>query len=311
MGPDELVRLAFVARQHFLEGKTRIEIAEDMNLSRFKVGRMLDEAIAHGIIKFELATPELLDLDLSLKLQEKFGLKHALAVIVPTQAPETIQEYLGTVAGQLLGEILKETDVLGLTAGRTLSAMARSLQSLPRCEVVQLAGIAGPIQETGVEVIRRVSRVAGGRPWSIYAPLVVSDPSTADAILRQLDMRRTFEQFDRVTVAVVAVGSWSPPDSQMYDNAAITPELRDRLLAKGARAEICATLVDDRGSFIGDIDERTVAISSSQLRKIPEVIAVAGGELKTGAVRAALSSGLIDSLVTDAVLAQKLIGDTT
>lgn len=310
MGPDELVRLAFVARQHFLEGKTRIEIAEDMGLSRFKVGRMLDEAIAHGIVRFELATPGLLDLDLSLKLQKKFRLKHALAVIMPTQAPETIQENLGTVTGQLLGEILKETDVLGLTAGRTLSAMARSLQSLPRCEVVQLAGIAGPIQETGVEVIRMVSRIAGGRAWTIYAPLVVSDPSTAGAILRQPDMRRTFEQFDRVTVAVVAVGSWSPPDSQMYDNAAITPELRDRLLAKGVRAEICATLVDDRGSFIADIDERTVAISASQLHKIPEVIAVAGGELKTEAVRAALASGLIDSLVTDAVLAQKLIGDT-
>jgi DNA-binding transcriptional regulator LsrR (DeoR family) len=309
IGPDELVRIAFVAHQHYIVGRTRIQIAQDLGLSRFKVGRMLDDAIAGGIVKFEISTPGPLDLELSLKLKDRFGLKHALAVRTPTEAPETVQEHLGAVAAELLREIATDEDVIGLTAGRTLSAMAGALTTLPHCDVVQLAGVAGPIQETGVEVIRRVSSVAGGRPWSIYAPLVVSDPKTAQAIRQQPDMQATFAQFARVTIALVAVGSWSPPDSQMYDNAAISPARRGSLLEKDVRAEVCATLIDGRGNVVEDIEDSCIAIDTAALRRIPDVIAVAGGEYKTSAIRAALASGLVNSLITDSALAKRLIGE--
>ena len=45
MGPDELFQRAVIARRYYLEGRTRIQIAEEFGLSRFKVARMLDEAI--------------------------------------------------------------------------------------------------------------------------------------------------------------------------------------------------------------------------------------------------------------------------
>lgn len=308
IGPDGLVQMAHVAHRHYVEGRTRIEIAEELGISRFKVGRLLDEAARAGVVRFVISTPGPLDLELSLELRRRFGLRRALAVRTPTENPETVQEHLGRSAAELLEEIATEDDVVGLTAGRTLTAVARSLRQLPGCEVVQLAGVAGPIQETGVEVIRRVSTVAGGTPWSIYAPLVVSDAATARALRRQNDVQRTYEQFGRVTLALVAVGSWNPPDSQMYDNAAITPEARSRLLASGAVAEVCSTVLDADGRVLPDIEDRCIAVSTEQLRKIPEVIAVAGGSKKTAAVRAALASGLVTSLVTDAALARRLLG---
>ncbi len=83
MGPEEMMRVAFVANQHYVLGRTRIQIAEDLGLSRFKVGRMLDVAISGGIIKFEISTPGPLDLEVSLKLKEKFGLRRAFAVRTP------------------------------------------------------------------------------------------------------------------------------------------------------------------------------------------------------------------------------------
>lgn len=309
MGPDEMMRVAFVANQHFVLGRTRIQIAEDLGLSRFKVGRMLEEAISSGVIKFEISMPGPLDLDVSLKLKEKFGLKHAFAVRTPTESPEVIQQRLGAVAASVLSEIATDKDVIGLTAGRTLSAMAGSLSHLPTCDIVQLAGVAGPIQETGVEVIRQVSSIAGGTPWSIYAPLVVSDPKTAAGIRQQQAVQATFAQFSRVTIALVAIGSWFPPDSQMYDNAAITPDQRTDLLNRGVHAEVCATLLDGAGNVVDTIEDRCIAIDTEALKRIPEVIAVAGGTQKTGALRATLASGLIDSLITDAALAKRLIGE--
>lgn len=307
LGPDQQVQLAYIAQRHFVQGRTRIEIAEETGLSRFKVGRLLEEAIEHGIVKFEIASPPGINLALSVELQKHYGLQHSLVVEVATEEPGDIQDRLGQAGARLLEEILTEDDVLGLTSGRTIGALARALQELPHCDVVQLAGVAGAIQETGIEVMRRVSSVARVQPWAVYSPLVVSDAESARAILRQHDTKRTFEQYRRVSVAVVAVGSWKPEDSQMIHNPALTTADRDQLLAAGARAEIGATLIAADGTIITDLDDRTIAISEPELRRVPTVIALAGGARKTSAIHAVLRSGLVNSLVTDTATAHRLL----
>ena len=52
---------------------------------------------------------------------------------------------------------------------------------------------------------------------------------------------------------------------------------------------------------------RTVAIGAEDLRRIPLVLGVAGGEVKASAIRGALRSGLINALVTDDVAAQLVL----
>lgn len=307
IGPDELVRLAHIAREHYIVGKTRVEIAEELGLSRFKVGRLLDDAVKSGIVTFEISVPGPVDVERSLELQRRYGLKRAVVVRTPTDSPEAIQEELGRVGAELLAEISTSEDVIGMTAGRTLGQLARSLGTLAASEVVQLAGVAGPMQATGVEVIRRVGEAARSRGWTIYAPLVASDPEAAAAIRRQHDVQQTMGQFGRVSLALVAIGSWSPPDSQFHDNPALSAADHAMLLERGVQADIGSILIDRNGGLVDAIQDRCIAIEAAALRAIPEVIGVAGGSLKSDAVRAALASGLIDSLVTDLALATRLL----
>lgn len=306
-GPGRQVQIAHIATQHFLQNKTRIEIAQETGLSRFKVGRLLDEAVSSGIVRIEIQSPSGVRLDLSVQLKERFGLRHSVVVDVPSDAEDVLQASLGSTTGDLLSEILTEDDVLGLTSGRTLNAMARTLSSLPKCDVVQLAGVAGPLQETGLEIMRRISTIAGVRPWTIYSPLVMSDAQAAVGVRRQPDTNQTFEQFSRVSVAVGAVGSWQPENSQMLKNRALDTADREELLARGVVAEFGATLITDTGEVIHDIDDRCIAISEQQWRAIPTVIAVAGGPTKTRAIRAVLACGLLQGLVTDSVTAERLL----
>ena len=42
--PAQLILMASVARRYYLEGKSKIEIAEELGLSRFKVARLLETA---------------------------------------------------------------------------------------------------------------------------------------------------------------------------------------------------------------------------------------------------------------------------
>lgn len=307
-GPDEVVRLVYAARQYYVEGRTRVEIADRLGVSRFKVARMLENATKLGVVRFQIASPGPVDADLSLALRERFGLRRAVVVRTPTQDPPTVQEHLGEVAAGLLSEILEPEDVVGMTAGRTLSQMASRVRNLPRVQVVQLAGVAGFRQATGVEVIRRVSTAAGGRAWNLFAPILASDPAAAEAIRRQPETQATFQQFPRVTLALVAIGSWVPPDSEFATNSALSADDRKRLLAAGVRADVGAVLLDGDGKPIDLLRDRCVAIDAAGLAGINEVIGVAGGEFKTDAVRAALDSGLLNSLVSDKALAERLMG---
>ena len=47
-GPAQLVLTASVARRYYLDGKSKIEIADEFKLSRFKVARLLDDARSSG-----------------------------------------------------------------------------------------------------------------------------------------------------------------------------------------------------------------------------------------------------------------------
>jgi DNA-binding transcriptional regulator LsrR (DeoR family) len=77
---------------------------------------------------------------------------------------------------------------------------------------------------------------------------------------------------------------------------------------QGAVAEICARIIDDQGRHMeGESSGRVVAITIDQLRKVPEVVLVSGGRAKRRAVAAALRSGFITSLITDANVAHALL----
>jgi len=306
-GPARQVQIARVAVMHYRQGKTRVEIADETGLSRFKVGRMLDEAVESGIVRIEISGVTGVDVDASVRLRDRFGLEHAVVVEGGIESETALQEALGRTTGSLLTEILGEDDVLGLTSGRTLNAMARSLDRLACRRVVQLAGVAGPIQESGLEVIRRLSALPGVRPWAIYSSLVMSDAQAAEGVRRQPDVRQTFEQFSRVTVMVGAVGSWVPQNSLMVANPALDDADRARLVDRDVVAEFAATLVTDTGRVVHDLDARCIAVSEQQIRRIPLRIAAAGGPSKTRAIRAVLAAGLVNGLVTDSATAERLL----
>lgn len=304
MGPDEALQAALVARRFFLERRTKTEIAGELGLSRFKIARLLDACLAEGIVRIEINLPGQLDADLSDQFRRAFGLRRAMVLVTPPD-PAGLRDHLGRAAAELLGDIVTEDDVLGIGWGRTLSAMARQLRTLATCPVVQLTGVTGSVAENSMELVRRVTAVSGGSAYPIYAPLVVSDGGTAAAIRRQPGIRAAMAQFDHITIAAVTVGSWEPPDSQLRDSLSVRD--RNDLAARGVRAEVCTTLLREDGRPVVDLDTRSIAITLDQLRAIPELILVAGGETKTSAIAAVLAAGMVSSVITDAGVASRLL----
>jgi len=317
MGPAELMQAAAIARRFYLEGKSKIQIADEFGVSRFKVARVLETALERDLVRIEIRVPAELDADRSDALRARYGLRHAVVVESPTEGADTAAEEagadpenLGEVAADLLGELVTDGDVLGLAWGRSTIHMAAALRQLPPCTVVQLTGVydAGTADRGSVEAVRRAADVAGGEAHPIYAPMLLPDSATAAALRSQTGISRAFEYFDKVTVAAVSIGSWEPGVSTVHDM--LSDSERAHYSSLGVAAEMSAHLFDAQGRRIGrDLGERCITVEADRLRRIPEVVAIAGGQRKADAIGAVLRSGLVTSLVTDTAAADHLLQD--
>lgn len=310
-GPEYLVQTAAMARRFYLEGKSKMEIAEEFGISRFKVARTLETALRDGLIRLEIRLPAELDADLSDALRTRFGLRHAIVIDARQEVPDdTVQatRRLGAVAADLLAEIVIENDVLGLVWGPEVEALGLELTTLARCTVVQLCGATPlrPVNQTAVEAVRRAATISRGAVYPIYAPLLLPDGKAARMLREQPGVVDAISHFGQVTKAVVTVGGWGPGLSTIYD--ALSDAEREDYRRRGVCAEVVGQLLDAEGQVIvPELTERVIAISFDELRKVPEVILLADGAERATAASAAVKTGLFNGVVTDARVAESLL----
>lgn len=308
-GPTEQVRAALMARRFYVDRAPKTVIAREFGVSRFKVAEIIDRALEEGTIRIEVQLPAGIEPDLSADVTREYRLRHALVVDASSDDDDLMREQLGLAAARLLGEVVSEDDVLGIGWGRSIDAMADALDQLAPCDVVQMTGVVGSVTKNSVELVRRIAEISGGRAFPIYAPLFYEDARTRASIMRHEGIAAAIRRFSSVSVAVVAIGSWDPPESRVYE--ALPTVMQKRLHEIGGRAEICGLLIDDAGLPVATaLNERTLAIPLEQLARVREIIAVAGGRRKVSAIRAALRGGHVTSLVTDAEVAKALLATT-
>jgi DNA-binding transcriptional regulator LsrR (DeoR family) len=307
-GPASLVLTATVARRYYFDGDSKSEIADDLELSRFKVARLLDQARETGLVRIELDYRGEIDLDLSAQLRSACGLRHCVVIDSPEDDTLLLRGNVGRAAAELLSEIVTADDVLGVAWGRALMAMRSALTSLPACPVVQLTGALArsDADDSSLELVRDVARVSSGTPFFFYAPMFVGDAATAEALRAQPEVARAVNRFPDLTKAVVGLGAWEEGQSTVAD--ALTEEERRDHHRLGVRAETCGLQLDADGNAVTtSLTDRLIGIDAAQLRAVDDVIAIVYGAAKAGAVRAAVRGGYVDSLVTHTGLARAVL----
>ncbi|AXH94942.1 sugar-binding transcriptional regulator [Ornithinimicrobium avium] len=310
-GEDDLVLAATVTRRHLVAGESKVDIAADLGLSRFKVARLIDQAHAAGLVRIEVEDPRGSSERLAQQLQERLGLRHAAVVDSTGRSPTP--GAVGEAAARLLCGLLDPDDVLGLPWSRGVHQMVNALQSLgmrpPPVPVVQLSGAlaTGSEDSSTVDVVRRAARVLQGGRTVFFAPLVMPDADAAATLRREPSVTAALAAADTVTVAVVGVGAWSAGSSTVFD--AVDATTRREVSRAGGTGEIAGRTFAAAGDLVvSPLDERLVSLSGDQLRGIDEVVAIAHGPDKVEVLRAAVAGGLVTSLVTTSATAELLLG---
>lgn len=296
--------IAQIARRFYLEDESKVAIAKDLGLSRFKVARLLAAGRADGLIRIEILEPTTDLPTFSKPLAEHLQLQDA-RVIDSFGNRSQVRSQLGAMGAQYLTDVLRGGETVGISWGRTVYEVARHISNIPSVTAVQLSGSIRDLSpQNPVEQLRSCIESAGGSVHPIYDPLYLGENTERQR--RMQGLTYILGLFDHLSVAVLSVGSWQPPTTQL--RALFPPAIRDRLDRLKPAAELGGIWLDTDGRVIGpEITRQCITVATHHLLATPRVVAVAGGVEKAEALAACARSGLITSLITDRITAETLL----
>ncbi|MFT3888015.1 MAG: sugar-binding domain-containing protein [Arachnia sp.] len=242
--------LMSVSTAYYIRRLSRVEIADELGISRFKVARALEEAREMGLVSITVHSGAPLP-ELSEDLAAHLRLRRARVVEVYGD-DANVRAVVGREAGTVLGEQLEDGEVLGIGWGRTLNTMFDDIDHLPQVEIVQLSGrFGGDVHNSAAQLTRRTAALSGGSTIRVIrAPFFVDDARQANAVRRNPSVASVVADFDRITTAVVGIGAMAPePMSVAFTS--LPPRVAERVLASGAVGEIQGSLFAADGHIVG------------------------------------------------------------
>ncbi len=299
-----------VAELYYEEDKTQDEIGALLNLSRWKVGRLLAQAKADGIVRIEVVHPRARRLGLERELRERFGLQDA--VVVPAAGhPDEELRRVAQAAADHLTTMRPVPRTLAVSWGRTLTAIASLLPDgwARGVTVVQVNGGVSVNRRPGsaASLASTIAKRASGQALLLPSP----------AILDRLETKQAIES-DRTIAGVLARAATADAflftagvcdrDSAHVDNGYLTPKDVEQLARRGAVGDVLGRYIDADGNIVDpELDSRTVGLGLDRLREAQASIYVTAGEAKHDVARTVVRAGLCTTVVTDETTARALL----
>jgi central glycolytic genes regulator len=227
--------------------------------------------------------------------------------IVPGDADHDplVKKALGHAAADWLKGVLHPGDLLAVTGGTTIAAVA---DSMPRTalgvEVLPARGGVGENMDFQANTVAsRLAASLGGTYRLLHAPDYLSDDAL-QSLVGDPQVQDTLERIRAARIVVHGIGQAIP----MAKRRRIPEERIERLAEQGAIAEAFGYYFDREGKIVYAMN--TVGLKLGDLERIERVVAVAGGGHKADAILAVAKGCPLHILVTDEAVADAMLQKT-
>jgi DNA-binding transcriptional regulator LsrR (DeoR family) len=310
--PDlEQYQLALISLMHFTNDVSQQEIAAKLNLSKMTVSRMLQRAKKQKIIQIKIKMPFQIEDKISRTIESTYGIKKAFVINNDNTKSESTSELIGKVWSFYTVLSLKDDYILGLGLGNTIGSLVRNLVpvNLKNIHIVQLmGGFTAVTYKNPLTIVQEVCRKLNAKGTYVTSPVLVDNKDIRESIINETtDGIQVKTMWENCNEALFGIGT-------IEKGTILSPELvsvedLELLKKKGAVGDILGHCFDEEGNFLKTyLENKLVSIPIEIFRKIPERVAVAGGVHKSVAIRGALRSGIITTLITDKATAKKVLG---
>lgn len=297
------------AKLYYELERTQSEIATELGLTRWQVKRLLTEARELGVVRIEITPRTRRRTNLEVMLQQAYGLHDA--IVVPTgESPDNalLIESVAQAAANYLVGLNPKPELLGVSWGRTMSAVARRLPAnwSPGLHVVLLNGAVNlrfAASQTSA-VAEEIAKSANGTATLLPVPAIVGKSSTRKALEEDPIVERVLDLAEQAEVVCFSMGPITN-ESVLFASGYLEESDLARLKAAGAVGDILGRFVDAQGMIVDAIlDDRTVGLRIDRLRTKQRSIGVVGGADKTHIALAALKGGYLSVIITDETIAR-------
>lgn len=313
---NELRMITRIAQMYYVEGRRQVEIANHLRISQATVSRMLKKAVEEEIVRTTIASPSGTYADLEAGLRSAYGLPEAIVVECSEDRDGAIMSRIGEAAAHFLEATLQNDEIIGASSwSETILRMVDNIHPMKTGKakhVVQtLGGMGDPtVQMHANQLITRLAKLTGAEPHLLGAPGVAQSREARLVLLGDTYVRETMDLFGRISLAIMGIGAVTPSGMLARSgNVFSARELAD-IAEAGGVGDMSLRFFDAQGRHVrSSVDDRVIGITLDELAQVDRVIALAGGQSKTEAIRGALRTGVIDLLITDRFTAERLVSD--
>lgn len=290
-----------IAWYYYMENMTQQAIADQLNITRMRVIKLLEKARQTGVVQFRISSSLDFRRDLETKLMEKYHLRDCYTV--PANPNETsANDTIARAASIYIADHVRENSYInfgyGDTTSRTIEYLAKNLET-----AVSFVSLTGGV---GYYLPKSESNIFNAKLYLIPSPILMSSAQMADAIKRESSVQEVTSMIGLASMTIVGIGGMD--DSATIVKSSILNPSDFRLLAmKGAVGDVICHFIDKNGNLVDtEVDSRLVSVPLNTLKDLENVIGVAAGKHKIPAIHAALTGGYLDILVTDEETAEQL-----
>ncbi len=305
---DQAARAAWM---YYVGGQTQHEIAEALGVSRQVAQRLVASAIESGLVSVHISHSVGHCMALEAKLRETYGL--SLCQVVPAQGMSKtgLLHAIAVAGAEVMAQFIRreQPTIIGVGSGRTLKAAIDELDDVncPQHSSVSLIGaIAADGSCTRYDVPLLMAEKTQGRYFILPAPLFADSEQDRESWCNHRIYRTVSEKASQADVTFTGIGTIAA-DCPLHQDGFLTLEQIEKLTASGAVGEMVGHFMGADGQRIdSELNARLTSVSLVSKPDKP-VIALAGGEEKHRAIRAALKGGWISGLVTDELSAMAIL----
>lgn len=315
---NELRLIARVAQMYHVDKKRQADIASHLRMSQATVSRMLKKAQEEEIVRTTVVSPSGTYAELEAGLRKRFGLSEAIVVECSEDRDGAIMARIGEAAAHFVEATLQTDEIIGVSSwSETILRMVQNIHPMKsgkaKSVVQMLGGMGNPTVQTHAnQLTARLAKLSGAEAHVLSAPGVAQSREAKLVLLGDPFVRETMDLFARITLAIVGIGAVEPSGMLARSgNVFSSRELADVAEAGGV-GDMSLRFFDANGAYVKTpLDDRVIGITLEELAKVDRVMALAGGQGKTEAIRGALKTGNIDLLITDKFTAERLVSTTS
>ena len=303
----DLLKISYL---YYKEGKTQAEISDLLGLNRFKVGRLLKKARDSGLVTIQI-NDQMADLtELEVELAKVYNLQQAIIVQINEHSDKSDADQVGEAGAHYLANVVGRYKYLGVAWGRSVYHLVKNVPTV-KVKDLTVAQISGGFSGVGGAdnntLTMMLAQRLGAKVYLLHAPVIVSDKSVKESLLKEKNIGETLKAARKVDLAVLGIGMVGEK-GLLRKEGFLDGVSEEKLMEQGAVGAICGRIFDINGEkcFL-EMDDRIIGLDLDEIRKIKHKICIARGGPKLDGIIGAMRGKLLDVLITDSETATQLL----